>query len=116
MSKLTPLALLCFLSLFILSGCGTQSSSVSVTSTAGIDTQNQAQYSLSDVAGHNLESDCWTVVSGKVYNITPYVNSHPGGKEKILKGCGVDSTDIFNAKHQPGAFNNLKNYLIGSLK
>ena len=38
--------------------------------------------------------DCWTVVDGKVYNLTPFVKMHPGGKA-ILRAQGIDGTEIF---------------------
>ena len=33
---------------------------------------------------------------GKVYNITPYLEFHPGGIEELLKGAGIDSTTLFD--------------------
>ena len=43
----------------------------------------------------------WTVIDGVVYDITNYIDMHPGGKKKILRGVGIDSTDIFHKSH-PG--------------
>ena len=54
---------------------------------------------LADVAAHSSESDCWTVVNNRVYNITPYVPFHPGGKPLLLKGAGRDSTALFSKFH-----------------
>jgi len=42
----------------------------------------------------------WTVVDGKVYDITNYVQLHPGGLKKILKGVGKDSTVMFHKFHK----------------
>jgi cytochrome b involved in lipid metabolism len=41
----------------------------------------------------------WTVVDGKVYDITYYINEHPGGK-KILRGLSKDSTEMFHKFHK----------------
>lgn len=43
----------------------------------------------------------WTVIDGVVYDITNYIDMHPGGKKKILRGVGIDSTEIFHKSH-PG--------------
>lgn len=43
--------------------------------------------------------DAWTVYNGKVYNITPYVPFHPGGKGEILRGAGKDSVKLFMEVH-----------------
>lgn len=55
------------------------------------------RYTLEEVATHNHKDDCWLVMEGVVYEVTPYVQSgfHPG-KEAILMGCGKDATELFN--------------------
>ncbi|KAF7594802.1 Cytochrome b5 reductase 4 [Aspergillus hancockii] len=44
-------------------------------------------------------SDAWTSYQGKVYNITPYVPFHPGGKGELLRGAGKDSVKLFMEIH-----------------
>jgi cytochrome b involved in lipid metabolism len=56
-------------------------------------------YTLADVAKHKTATDCWTAVSGGVYNLTPFVNQHPGGVANITKLCGIDGTSQFMAQH-----------------
>lgn len=34
--------------------------------------------------------------AGKVYNLTHYMKFHPGGKEDLMKGAGIDCTILFN--------------------
>lgn len=48
---------------------------------------------------HKSRSDCWTCINGKVFNITPYVNFHPGGVDEIMKCAGRDGTSLFNKYH-----------------
>ncbi|PIG69045.1 heme/steroid binding protein [Aspergillus arachidicola] len=43
--------------------------------------------------------DAWTSYQGKVYNITPYVPFHPGGKGELLRGAGKDSAKLFMEVH-----------------
>lgn len=48
---------------------------------------------------HNKEDDCWTVLGGKVYNITRYISFHPGGVQEIMKCAGRDGTLLFQKYH-----------------
>ncbi|KAL3465475.1 hypothetical protein BJX64DRAFT_252483 [Aspergillus heterothallicus] len=43
--------------------------------------------------------DAWTSYQGKVYNITPYLPFHPGGKGELLRGAGKDSGKLFLEIH-----------------
>ncbi|RAH77018.1 hypothetical protein BO86DRAFT_393000 [Aspergillus japonicus CBS 114.51] len=44
-------------------------------------------------------ADAWTSYQGKVYNITPYLPFHPGGKGELLRGVGKDSGQLFMEIH-----------------
>ena len=35
-------------------------------------------FSLEEVAAHNSAKDCWIAVDGKVYDVTKFLDSHPG--------------------------------------
>ncbi|KAK3711621.1 hypothetical protein QZH41_003795 [Actinostola sp. cb2023] len=52
--------------------------------------------SLDELGKHNTVQDCWISVRGKVYNITPYLEYHPGGIPEIMKGAGKDGTALFD--------------------
>lgn len=75
-------------------------------------------YPLSEVAKHKTAADCWTAVGNFVYNLTPFVNKHPGGVENITKICGIDGTVAFTQMH--GSSENAQKALatlkIGTLK
>lgn len=43
--------------------------------------------------------DAWTVLGGRVYNITPYLPFHPGGEPELLRGAGRDGTKMFGEVH-----------------
>ena len=42
----------------------------------------------------------WTVIDGVVYDITFYIDDHPGGRKKILRGVGKDSSEMFHKFHK----------------
>ena len=39
---------------------------------------------------------CTFLLSGKVYNITPYADFHPGGIPELMRGAGKDGTTLFD--------------------
>ena len=52
-----------------------------------------------EVSKHQTPSDCWTVISGVVYNISPFMEYHPGGRAELLKGAGCDCTALYMKYH-----------------
>ena len=48
-----------------------------------------------DVAKHNTKSDCWIIIKNKVYDVTNFLNDHPGGAGALQAFQGVDATDGF---------------------
>lgn len=44
---------------------------------------------------HNKKDDAWSAFYGKVYNITPYMDYHPGGVKDLLRVAGRDGTKLF---------------------
>ena len=78
--------------------------------------QGGSVLTAADVAKHSSASDCWMIVSGKVYNVTSYVGSHPGGVGTISSYCGKDGTSAFyGLPHSQNAANILASYYIGDL-
>jgi hypothetical protein len=74
-------------------------------------------YTMQKVKANNTASSCWSVIRGKVYDLTNWINSHPGGSSAIRGLCGTDGTAEFAAKHQ-GQSNpesRLTSYLLGPL-
>jgi len=83
------------------------------------ETPKKSSFSISDVAKHNNENDCWIVIDGKVYDVTSYIESHPGGKV-MANFCGQDGSLAFatkgkNKPHSPAAYEILKTLYIGDL-
>lgn len=55
--------------------------------------------SKEELAKHSSESDCWLAIRGKVYNITRYLEYHPGGVPELMRGAGKDATSLFDEVH-----------------
>lgn len=88
----------------------TASASPSASSTTG-------SYTLADVAKHADANSCWSAVNGKVYDLTKWINQHPGGPRRILAMCGKDASDAFNGQHggQARPAKELAGFEIGTL-
>lgn len=59
-------------------------------------------YTQTEIASHKDAASCYTIISGSVYDLTMWVNLHPGGKGAILSLCGIDGTERFMNKHKGG--------------
>lgn len=70
-----------------------------------------------EVAKHNTSSDLWVVYNGQVYDVSKYIDEHPGGEEVVLDVAGQDATEAFDdIGHSDDARDILKGLLIGNLE
>ena len=74
-------------------------------------------YTLEEVSEHDEETDCWMAIDGKVYDVTEYIASgdHPGG-QGLVRGCGIDASDLFTGPHSEAAYQMLPEFEIGLLQ
>ncbi|KAL3613509.1 hypothetical protein CASFOL_042654 [Castilleja foliolosa] len=73
-------------------------------------------HSFEDVANHNKKDDCWLIISGKVYNVTPFLEEHPGGDEVLIMATGKDATaDFEDVGHSDDAQEKMKELLVGRI-
>lgn len=61
---------------------------------------------------HNAKDDAWILFRGEVYDVTKYVNEHPGGLA-ILKYAGKDASTAI--REQP-AHRCVFNFILSKLK
>ncbi|ETV77217.1 hypothetical protein H257_09104 [Aphanomyces astaci] len=78
-------------------------------------------YTEADVSSHKTADDCWIIIgedgAKKVYDITKYLDDHPGGPEIVLDLAGKDGNEEFeDIGHSLDARKVLEKYLIGTLK
>ncbi|KAI0005052.1 cytochrome b5-like heme/steroid binding domain-containing protein [Russula compacta] len=50
---------------------------------------------LNELREHSSKDSIWVLVSGKVYDVTKFIDEHPGGDEVILSEAGKDATEAF---------------------
>ena len=54
---------------------------------------------LAEVAAHDRPDDGWMVLRGRVYNVSPYLQYHPGGSQILEECLGGDATALFERYH-----------------
>ncbi|XP_046836620.1 cytochrome b5 reductase 4 isoform X2 [Vespa crabro] len=54
---------------------------------------------LTELANHNKQNDAWIAIRGIVFNVTRYMDFHPGGIDELMKGVGKDATKLFDNVH-----------------
>ncbi len=95
----------------------TPTPSASATPTVSA-TPTQTSYTMQQVATNNKASSCWTVIDGWVYDLTSWIERHPGGVGPITSLCGIDGTAAFHAQHlgQSNPAQRLASFRIGPIK
>ncbi len=58
-------------------------------------------FTVEQVAAHNKDGDVWIVVHDKVYDLSKFLDKHPGGKKVLLKVAGQNASKQFDQFHSP---------------
>jgi len=76
-------------------------------------------YTLQDLPQAKNEGKCWTAINGRVYDISTFIQAHPGGNI-INEDCGGERTTLFETRpmgsgkpHSSDARRILEPYFIG---
>lgn len=74
-------------------------------------------FSLKEVEAHDSEESCYVTLGERVYDVTDFLDSHPGGGELILEYAGRDVADILkdqiSHEHSEAAYEVLDDSLVG---
>lgn len=74
------------------------------------------ELTAAEVAKHKSRNNLWCTIGGKVYDVTKFVDEHPGGEEVLLEHAGADATEAFeDVGHSESARVLLEDYLLGPL-
>ncbi|KAI5462458.1 cytochrome b5-like heme/steroid binding domain-containing protein [Mariannaea sp. PMI_226] len=58
------------------------------------------QYSTADVGKHKSDADgYWLIVESNVYDVTKFLEEHPGGAKILKRFAGKDATKAFWKYH-----------------
>lgn len=101
---------------FVHQGWQSATSTFESESKPKIDIDDLPEYTLSEVSEHWQPDDCWIVVFDRVYDVTHFVDEHPGGAYIMQEHLGRDATLVFRgSRHGPDAYDMLDKYLVGVL-
>ncbi|KAK1381272.1 cytochrome b5, seed isoform [Heracleum sosnowskyi] len=69
--------------------------------------------SFADVSVHDNPKDCWVIINAKAYDVTKFLDDHPGGDEVLLQVAGEDASEEFeSAGHGSAARLMLDEYYV----
>ena len=105
------------LSGFTASASATLSTNVPPTASATATGKAPSTRTMTEVKQHASASSCWSAVDGEVYDLTKWVDRHPGGSKRILAMCGQDGSSEYHSQHgsKGRAAITLDGYSIGKL-
>jgi cytochrome b involved in lipid metabolism len=81
-----------------------------------VDEAKLPSFTPAEVSKHASQTDLWVIIDGKVYDLTRYVSTHPGGLD-IMKNAGGDASVGFHGlQHPEHVFATVKKFVIGTLE
>jgi cytochrome b involved in lipid metabolism len=94
--------------------------STQTTKTVSGGGKTSVKLTMIELVKHNSAQSCWLLISGKIYDVTPFFYQHPGGARTILPTCGTDATAAYadrggTGSHSAAAYAMLADYFIGDL-
>ncbi|GMI13365.1 hypothetical protein TrVE_jg3006 [Triparma verrucosa] len=79
-------------------------------------TSNKSTYTLCEIRRHNHLASCWIIIKSRVYDVTDFLESHPGGVKSLLKyGGGVKDCEEDMMFHSYKAREIMERYRIGKV-
>ncbi|XP_023555812.1 cytochrome b5 isoform X1 [Octodon degus] len=83
---------------------------------AGQEEQAVKYYTLEEIQKHKDSKSTWVILHHKVYDLTKFLEEHPGGEEVLREQAGGDATENFeDVGHSTDARELSKTYIIGEV-
>jgi len=86
----------------------------------GEEVSDTKVFSLEEVKKHakgGSEKEVWMVIHDNVYDVTKFLDEHPGGEEVLFDQSGLDATEPFeDVGHSTDARELMAEYLIGTIQ
>jgi cytochrome b involved in lipid metabolism len=73
-------------------------------------------FTRSQVSKNNHEKSMWIIIDFNVYDVTTFIDQHPGGYQSIWNCAGDDATnDFVRAGHSKHAKKSMQSMKIGQV-
>ena len=89
-----------------------------ITYAKDISAKDEKVFTADEVSQHNSLESLWVSYKGKVYDVTEFAQSHPGGAKNLLLAAGKDLAPFWGLYQQHSADHVqeiLARYYIGKL-
>jgi hypothetical protein len=73
-------------------------------------------FTRAEVAKNNTEDSLWFIIDSKVYDVTDFVDAHPGGEYVLKQVGGTDATEAFYNLHRQEVLQKFSTLCIGTLE
>jgi len=73
-------------------------------------------FSRAEVAKHNNPEDVWCIIDHKVYDLTDFLDAHPGGNVVLQQVAGTDATVDFYNLHRQEVLTKYESLCIGTIE
>ncbi|KAI1159248.1 acyl-CoA dehydrogenase-like protein [Nemania serpens] len=73
-------------------------------------------FTRDEVAKHNTEDSVWFVVDSKVYDVSDFLDAHPGGETVLRQVAGQDATAAFYNLHRHEVLSRYEDLQIGTVE
>lgn len=84
--------------------------------------QGRRVFTKKEVSKHQTSDDCWIILESKehggqarVYNVTEYVEEHPGGQAILNNAGGISTKGFYGPQHPARVFDMIEDFYIGDL-
>lgn len=84
--------------------------------------QGKQVFTKKEVSKHQTSDDCWIILESRehggqarVYNVTDYVEEHPGGQAILNNAGGVSTQGFYGPQHPTRVFDMIEDFYIGDL-
>jgi predicted heme/steroid binding protein len=72
-------------------------------------------FSRAEVAKHNTEDSVWFIIDSKVYDVTDFLDAHPGGEFVLRQVAGKDATKDFYNLHRHEVLSKYTSLVVGTI-